>query len=120
MLREGIDVRYRLIDRCREAFPVRMRGRGLAVSPSGYSRWRERRPRARDRENRRLLARNEALPTESDGVLGAGRLGEDLRGTGETCRVNRVARLMHTRGLKGIPRKTIGARRAPTCVLGVW
>lgn len=88
-------MRYRLIDRCREAFPIRMMCRGLAVSPS-----------ARDLENRRLLARIEALHTESDGVLGAGRIWEDLRGTGETCSVNRVARLMHTRGLKGIPQKT--------------
>jgi putative transposase len=106
VLREGIDVRDRLIDRCREAFPLRMRCRGLAVSPSGYYGWRERRPRARDRENRRRLARIEALHTESDGVLGAGRIWEDLRGTGETCRVNRVARLMHPRGLKGIPQLT--------------
>lgn len=99
-------MRYRLIDRCREAFPVRMMCRGFAVSPSGYYGWRERRPSARDWENRRLLARIEALHTESDGVLGAGRIWEDLRGTGETCSVNRVARLMHTRGLKGIPQKT--------------
>lgn len=99
-------MRYRLIDRCREAFPVRMMCRGLAVSPSGYYGWRERRPSARALENRRLLARIEALHTESDGVLGAGRIWEDLRGTGETCSVNRVARLMHTRGLKGIPQKT--------------
>ena len=106
MLREGLDGRDRLIDRCREAFPGRMRGRGLAVSPRGSSGGRERRPRARDRENRRRLVRREALPTERAGVLGAGRLGEDLRGRGETCRVNRVARLMHTRGLKGIPQQT--------------
>ncbi len=99
-------MRYRLIDRGREAFPVRMMGQGLAVSSSGYDGGRARRPSARDREHRRLLARIEALHTDSDGVLGAGRLWEDLRGTGETCSVNRVARLMHTRGLKGIPQKT--------------
>ncbi len=95
-----------MIDRCCEAFPVRMMCRGLAVSPSGDYGWRARRPSARDRENRRLLARSEVLHAESDGVLGAGRIWEALRFAGETCRVNRVARLLHTRGLKGILQKT--------------
>ena len=94
-----------MIHRCRDTFPVRMMCRCLAVSPSGYYGWRERRPSARDRENRRLLARMETLHADSDGVLGAGRIWEDLRVAGETCSVNRVARLMHTRGLKGIPQK---------------
>lgn len=94
-----------MIERCREAFPVRLMCRCLDVSPSGYYDWRDRPPSARELDNQRLLARIEAMHVESDGVLGAGRIWEDLRFAGETCSVNRVARLMHKQGLRGIPQK---------------
>ncbi len=38
-------------------------------------------------------------------MLGAGRIWEDLRDEGEPASLNRVARLMHVDGLKGIPCK---------------
>lgn len=98
-------MRYRMIERCRMAFPVRMMCRCLDVSPSGYYGWRDRPLSTRDRDNQRLLTRIEALHTESDGVLGAPRIQEDLRYAGETCSLNRVARLMHKQGLRGIPQK---------------
>lgn len=94
-----------MIERCREAFPVRMMCRGLKVSVSGYYDWRDRPPSARALDNLRLLRRIEALHTDSDGVLGAGRIWEDLRFAGEPCSLNRVARLMQKEGLRGIPQK---------------
>lgn len=92
-----------MIERCREAFPVRMMCRCLEVSPSGYYGWRDRAPSSREQDNQRLLRRIETMHAAADGVLGAPRIWEDLRYAGEPCSLNRVARLMHKRGLKGIP-----------------
>ena len=94
-----------MIERCREAFPVRMMCRCLKVSPSGYYGWRERPPSIRALDNRRLLGRIQAMHAASDGVLGAPRLWEDLRYEGETCGLNRVARLMRINKIQGIPQK---------------
>ena len=58
-------------------------------------------PRAR--ENQRLLERIRVLHAESDGILGAGRIWEDLRDEGEQCSLNRVARLMREDEIQGIP-----------------
>lgn len=57
----------------------------------------------RARDNQRLLRRIVSLHSASDGVLGAPRIQEDLRYAGESCSLNRVARLMHKQGLRGIP-----------------
>jgi len=79
--------------------------RCLKVSPSGYYGWRGRPLSARARENRRLSDRIRVLHEESDGVLGAGRIWEDLREEGEQCGLNRVARLMRVDAIQGIPCK---------------
>jgi len=105
-------MRYRMIERCREAFPVRLMCRGLRVSPAGFYDWRGRPPSARAIDNQRLLARIEALHAASDGVLGAGRIWEDLRYAGETCSINRVARLMKISNLQGIPQKKRWQKKA--------
>lgn len=101
-----------MIERCREAFPVRMMCRCLRVSSSGYYGWRERPPSTRTLDNLRLLRRIETLHTDSDGVLGAGRIWEDLRFDGETCGFNRVARLMKISNLQGIPQKKRWKKKA--------
>jgi len=98
-------MRFRMIERCRDAFPVRMMCRCLKVSPGGYYDWCERPQSARALDNERLLNRIHELHTESDGVKGSPRIWEDLRYEGETCSQNRVARLMHNAGLQGIPQK---------------
>ncbi|MEM6483492.1 MAG: IS3 family transposase [Pseudomonadota bacterium] len=105
VLRERPEMKYRVIDRCREAYPIRLMCRCLNVSPSGYYGWRDRPPSARTLENERLLDRIRVLHAESDNVLGAGRIHEDLRDEGERCGLNRVARLMALDGLQGIPCK---------------
>ena len=94
-----------MIDRCRDAYPVRMMCRCLKVSPSGYYGWRQRPVSLRAKDNQRLLARIRALHAESDGALGSPRIWEDLRYEGERCSPNRVARLMRVNGIQGIPVK---------------
>ncbi|MFK8029146.1 MAG: IS3 family transposase [Gammaproteobacteria bacterium] len=109
VLRERPEVKYQMIERCREAYPVQMMCRRLGVSTSGFYAWRSRPLSARTKDNLRLVERMQAMYDQSDGVLGSPRMWEDLRYEGETCSKNRVARLMCVNGLKGVPVK----RRSP-------
>lgn len=93
------------MERCREAFPVRMMCRCLQVSAAGYYAWRNRPMSARAWDNQRLLGRIQSVHAASDGVLGAFRIWEDLRYSGESCSLNRVARLMHGARLQGVPQR---------------
>ncbi len=101
-----------MIERCRDAFPVRMMCRRLGVSTSGFYEWRSREPSARALDNQRLLTRIRELHAGSDGVLGRRRIHEDLRYEGETVSVNRVGRLMKRDGLLGIPQKRRWRKKA--------
>ena len=94
-----------MIQRCREDFPVSMMCRALKVSSSGYYEWRSRPPSARSQDNARLLRKVRRLHEESDCVFGSPRIWDDLRYDGETCSLNRVARLMKSNALIGIPAK---------------
>ena len=96
---------YRMIPRCRDAFPIRLMCRCLRVSPSGYYGWATRPPSARAQENARLLARIRGLHADQDGVVGSPRMWEDLRYAGERCGRHRVARLMRRAGLQGLPQR---------------
>ena len=98
-------MKYRMIQRCRDAFPIRMMCRCVRVSPSGYYSWVTRPPSGRTQENARLLARILALHTDQDGVVGSPRIWEDLRDAGERCGRHRVARLMRRAGLQGVPQR---------------
>ena len=94
-----------MIERCRDAFPVRLMCRCLKVSPSGYYGWRERPLSAREKENQRLMDRIQKMHAESDGVMGSPRIWEELRYQGEHCSLNRIARLMRAHRLQGIPQR---------------
>lgn len=94
-----------MIERCREAYPVRLMCRCLRVSASGYYAWRLRLPSPRQRDNERLLKRIRALHEDSDGVMGSPRIFDELRYQGETCGRHRVARLMRVNGLQGVPQR---------------
>lgn len=100
-----------MIERCRDAFPINKMCSLLKVSPSGYYDWRSRQPGSRQLDNIRLLARIRRLHEESDGVHGSPRIWDDLRYDGETCSLNRVARLMKNNHLVGIPAKRSWKRR---------
>ncbi len=94
-----------MIERCREAFPVRLMCRCLRVSRSGYYGWRDRPASRRKQANERLLVRIRSLHAESDGIFGSPRMWEELRYLGEPCSRNRVARLMRDNGLRGVPER---------------
>jgi putative transposase len=98
-------VKYRVIERCRDSFPVRMMCRCLAVSASGFYDWRERQPGPRAIANQALSERIGELHDGSDGVLGAPRMHDELGFEGWSCGQNRVARLMRLLGRKGVPQK---------------
>ena len=98
-------MKYRMIERCRDAFPVRMMCRCLRVSAGGYYGWRDRPASLRKKSNERLLTSIRRLHAESDGVFGSLRMRDELRYLGETCSRNRVARLMRNDGLRGIPQR---------------
>ncbi|WP_457806103.1 IS3 family transposase [Stenotrophomonas maltophilia] len=121
VLCQGIILRYQVIERCRDEFPIRLMCRCLRVSTSGYYDWSKRLPSARQRDNERLLGRIHALHQDSRGTLGAGRMQEDLVEEGLTASRNRVARLMALAGLQGWPRPKRRGKRAqpaltPPCV----
>jgi len=92
-----------MIERCRYAFPISTMCRLLKVSPSGYYDWRQREPGARQRDDTRLLRKIRHLHQESDCIHGSPRIWDDLRFDGETCSLNRAARLMKRDNLRGIP-----------------
>jgi len=98
-------VKYSMIERCRDAFPVRLMCRCLHVSPSGYYSWRDRPASLRKQSNDHLLTRIRRLHAQSDGVFGSPRMWEELRYLGEPCSLNRVARLMRRDGLRGVPQR---------------
>ena len=103
-----------MIERCRETYPVSMMCRLLKVSTSGYYDWRHRPPSKRTLDNQRLLKKVVALHGDSDGVHGSPRIWEDLRYDGETCSLNRVARLMKDNDIQGIPAARKWRRRKST------
>ena len=103
-----------MIERCRETYPVSMMCRQLKVSTSGYYDWRHRPPSKRALDNQRLLKKVVSLHDDSDGVHGSPRIWEDLRYDGETCSLNRVARLMKDNEIQGIPAARKWRRRKST------
>ncbi len=57
----------------------------------------------RQQDNSRLMRQIKAIHTDSDAVYGSPRIWEELRYQGETCRLNRVARLVKSADIVGIP-----------------
>ncbi|MCD9088689.1 IS3 family transposase [Stenotrophomonas sp. SY1] len=104
VLCQGVILRYQVIERCRDAFPVRLMCRCLRVSTSGYYDWSKRLISPRQLDNERLLGRIRELHEDSRGVLGAGRMRINLVDEGETASLNREARLTAADGLQGWPR----------------
>ena len=105
-------MKYRMIERCRDAFPVRMMCRQLKVSSSGYYEWRSRRPGQRALANQSLFGKIKQIHEDSDGVMGAPRIWQELQYQGIPCGINRVARLMRTHNLQGIPQKKRWKKKA--------
>ena len=72
----------------------------LEVSTTGFYDWLDRPESARSRENRRLTEKIRRLHRCSREIYGSPKIHEDLIAEGETCGVNRVARLMKAADIK--------------------
>ena len=100
-------------------YPIRRLCGLLGVSPSGYYRWRQKRPSPRDCEDAALSTQIAVAHQASRGTYGAPRIVEDLREKGTRTSKRRCARLMRTQGLRGRkkhrrhPRTTDSRHRQP-------
>jgi len=104
-------VKYACITRHRDAYPVRLMCRVLAVAPSGYYAWRHGPgPTAHAIADERLLLHVRIAYQQSAGTYGAPRVHQDLRATGLRVGKKRVARLMRADGLVGRARRRRGVR----------
>ncbi len=70
------------------------------VSSSGYYDWLDRPESNRSRENRQLTEKIKRYHRQADDVYGSPKIHKDLVEAGETCSVNRVARLMKVADIK--------------------
>jgi putative transposase len=102
-------VRYRLIRRCSEQFPVAALCRMLRVSTSGYYEWLKRPESPRAAENRRLSAHIRAVHARSRTTYGRRRVHAQLRREGVSCSRNRVGRLMRQEGISGRRKRSFRA-----------
>ena len=79
--------------------------RCLEVSTSGLHAWRKRSTRRRELDEQRLPVRIGQLHAGSDGVMGMHRVHEEFGYDGETASPNRIARLMASDDLYGVPQR---------------
>lgn len=93
-------MKYAFIERQRLVWPVRVMCRVLEVSHSGFYGWRLRKPSQRERHNQILKAQIRDSYHGSDRTYGSPRVWLDLQAWGYPCSENKVAKLMHTLGLK--------------------
>lgn len=82
VLRQGVEMRYRCIDRHRNQYPVRMMCGALNVSSSGYYAWRSRPESERARTDRKLTEVIRQIHACCRGVYGAPRVREELKAEG--------------------------------------
>lgn len=118
-------MKHAIMARYAAEFEVRLMGRLLQVSPSGYyaAQARAAQPSARTQTNRRLLLDIQAAYVASHRRYGAPRVHADLRAQGIACGHNRVGRLMRAAGLRGVsPRRyrTTTQRDATAPVVENW
>lgn len=102
-------MRYQIVKQRSVEQSVRRLCQVLGVSVSGYYAWRSRSESQRQREDRRLLERIEAVYAASRKRYGSPRVHRELLRQGEPVGRKRVARLMRERLLVG--RKRRGVRR---------
>lgn len=108
-------MKYEFIARHRNVWPTRTMCRVLGVSASGFYDWFERPPSPRQQANAKLLVHIRDSFAASDKTYGSPRIVRDLQAAGETCSVNRVARLMQSAGIKARHKR----RRLPGQMLSV-
>jgi putative transposase len=87
--------------------------RVLGVARSGFYAWLSKPLSDRAVEDQRLVGLIRGFHAETDGVYGSPRIFHDLREVGETCGLNRVARLMREHRIRAVrdykaPRHRVG------------
>jgi transposase InsO family protein len=98
-------MRFKLIDRAKNEFPVHRLCKVLGVSQSGYFAWRSRKPSTRQLEDMVLLAHIRAQFSTSNETYGAPRMHAELRDEDVTVGRHRIARLMRDNGLKALQKR---------------
>ena len=98
-------MRYAVITRHRDEFPIRLMCRVLEVSPAGYYAARRRAPSWHALIDEVLMARVRIIHAESGESYGAPRVQQELQAEGLPASQKRVARLMREEGLVARPRK---------------
>ena len=89
-----------MIQSLAQRLTVRRLCRLLEVSPSGYYLWLQRKPGPRARANQQLLKRIRQVFKQNRQIYGSPRITRFLQRSHIRCSENRVARLMHSYGLK--------------------
>jgi transposase InsO family protein len=93
-------MKFRFIEDHRDEFQVKLMGKVLDVSRSGYYGWRTRPPSAREMANQELSEQIKTVYDESLRTYGSPRIYHELKDQGVACSENRIARLMRLRGLR--------------------
>lgn len=92
--------RYPRIQAMEKEYSLTQLCEAFAVSRSGYYAWCERKPSARQQAHALLLEEIQALRQGEEACYGSPRLTEELKARGYECSENRIARLLHTHGLR--------------------
>jgi hypothetical protein len=95
-------MKFRVIEDCRDAWPVQALCRMLGVSTAGYYAWRSRPESKRVVENRALLADIRQAHADSGGRYGSPRVHATLRAHGRKAGRGRIERLMRRHGVRGL------------------
>ncbi|MDH5335973.1 MAG: IS3 family transposase, partial [Nitrospira sp.] len=111
VLREGVAMRYRVIQEHDRRYPIRLMCRALAVSAAGYYAWRSRPESARSIQTRLLRSAIRVIHHESRDTYGSPRIGNTLVKQGHHIGEHRVARLMRQDGMRA---QTVKKGRATT------
>ena len=94
-------MRFQLIDRAKQDFPVHRLCRVLGVSQSGYFAWKDRPASRRQRDDMVMLAHVRSAFALSNGTYGSPRMTRELQYDGFAIGRRRTARMMRENGLRG-------------------
>ena len=93
-------MKFQLIDKAKNEFPVHRLCGVLGVSQSGYFAWKDRSGSRRQRDDMVLLAHVRSAFALSNGTYGSPRMTRELQDSGFAVGRRQTARLMHENGLK--------------------
>ena len=95
-------MKFRVVEDCRDAWPVQGLCRAIGISTAGYYAWRSRPESKRAVEDRALLADIRQAHADSGGRYGSPRVHAALRAHGRRVGRGRVERLMRRHGVRGL------------------